>query len=417
GVESVARKSEKFRFGDGNSVRGTSLAIEKGHFPEKIAAAKGGHVIVDFSGDSELDAHHPAADQEQFVPAIATRENSFSRLVGALLHAGFESGERFFLAAGKKADVAEFQRGLGRARRHLLAENALFDPQQRVVARFEDLHGALRPDDADLFEVLLDIAAAGDLQREVAENEEGFVFGQGVLDLFEDVGGGHVHTEYAPHIQHDVRARLEFRFERGQEPVRGSKEKAALELENYGAVAILFEHGQFLRQAHPPGKRLVAIGLPADHGTAALFANEQQNGQANPDCGGGDQADGFGYHHDRQDHHEVQDGRARPEQLETVPVEHAEAHHDQDAGQSREGDPGDQPAQKEESDQGEHAFQHSGKTLLPAAGQVDESSARLARARDASDQRRHDVAETLADQLAVGVVPRARERVEDDGGF
>jgi hypothetical protein len=102
---------------------------------------------------------------------------------------------------------------------------------------------------------------------------------------------------------------------------------------------------------------------------------------------------------------------------EAVPVDHADADDDQDAGQRPDRNPGDEGSQSKKGDQRQHALDYPGDAGLATTRQIDQRRAHLAGARHTAGTGRSDIAETLRDQLAVGIVATAGQGIENDGGL
>ena len=240
---------------------------------------------------------------------------------------------------------------------------------------------------------------------------------QRIADQGQQVGGGDIDRLHALEIENDEIAGFQFAVEIGIELLRGAEEQAALQFENHCLVALLFEDAGFRFRAVPVRRHLVDVELVPHHRAADLLAQEKHDRQRDANGRGGDQADGNGDDHHGDDDAKIEDGRRGLDEAQRLAVDHAQADDDENAGQRRHRNPGDEAAQDERKNQRRNALDQAGGTGFGATGEIDQRRAHGAGAGNAADRRRGDVGDALGDQFAVGVVAAARHLVEDDAGF
>ncbi len=182
----------------------------------------------------------------------------------------------------------QLQRGFTRLFDVRLVDQAVLDPLQRVVRIFEHPGGLSRLRQTHFGEVAPDVAATGHARRNTGEQQPRAALFQPVLDLLQHVRRGDVHRLHAAEVQHHIAPRAQFRFECRVELVAGAKEQTALQLEQYGLVAALFQDCHFRCGAHALGEAAVAIGFVRDDGAADLLADEQRDGQQDAGARGRD---------------------------------------------------------------------------------------------------------------------------------
>ena len=139
-----------------------------------------------------------------------------------------------------------------------------------------------------------------------------------------------------------------------------------MQLKNHRGVATLFQNAHFRFHAYAFRESLVAKAFVADHAATDLFAYEQQNSQANA-CGGrGDKAEAQCNTDHCGDNREIENSRARLQEMQAGAIDHAYTDHGQNRRQCRDRHPRDQAAKNEERHQRENAFDQARELCLCA---------------------------------------------------